>query len=201
MKIYQTKRCPFAHRARIVLEEKKLEYTVEYFEPKQRPSELARVSADARSPTIFDAENGTWVWDSMVVAEYLDERYREPPLLPSDAGARAHARLMIREVDAKFGPVSGHLVEEFVHKEPAERDLGRAEHDLPRIHEALVAWEARLERREFLASDVFTLADVALYTPIFALVGLVGADRAIASTLPRLRAWRERVAARPSTAY
>ncbi|HET9929573.1 MAG TPA: glutathione S-transferase family protein [Polyangiaceae bacterium] len=201
MKIYQIARCPFAHRARVVLNEKRLEYSIAYFESKHRPSELVDVSPDARSPTIFDDEYQSWVWDSSVVAEYLEERYPAVPLLPSDPALRARVRLLMREVDSKLGPIAGPLSEEFVHKPPEARDLSNADALLSRLHRALEAWERRAQTQSFFSSESLTLADVWLYTQLFSVSGLVGWDRVLPEGLPHLRGWRDRLAARPSTVY
>jgi len=201
MKLYQVAKCPFAHRARVVLEEKRLAYEVEYFKPRDRPAELTRLSADARSPTLFDAAHDTWVWDSVVVAEYLEERYPQVPLLPSDPGARAQARLLIREAETKALAPGEVIVEEMVHRKPAPPNEARVSEALAQMHTALEPWNARLEQRPFLLGDAFTLADIVLYTPLYGLLGLLGPRAEPAPSLPHLHAWRERIAARPSTAY
>lgn len=201
MKIYQVATCPFAHRARIVLNEKKLPYEIVYFEARARPEELGAVSPDARSPTIFDEANDTWVWDSLVVCEYLEERYPDAPLMPKDPSARARSRLLMREVDAKLGPIGAPIVEQFVHNTSGPHDGAKIEAALARLHAALVPWDARLEGHDFLLGDQFTLADVALYTPLVSMAGLLGPDRPIPATRTHLLAWRDRIDARPSAAH
>jgi glutathione S-transferase len=201
MKLYQVTGCPFAHRARIVLEEKRLPYDVAYYEPRNRPAELGAVSPDARSPTLFDDGGNTRVWDSLVVVEYLDERYPEVPLMPKDAAARARVRLWMREVDAKLVPAMGPIVEEVVYKAGEPRDESKVQAAITQFHNGLVQWQARLEQQTFLVGNMFTLADIALFTPIAGMVGLVGESGDIPETLTALRAWRARIAARPSTVY
>jgi glutathione S-transferase len=201
MKLYQVAGCPFAHRARIVLEEKKLPYDVAYYDPRNRPAELGAISPDARSPTLLDDDGDTPVWDSLVVIEYLDERYPDVPLMPKDAATRACVRLLMREVDAKLLPTMGPIVEEVVHKAGGPRDEGKVQAAITQFRHALVLWQARLEHRTFLAGDMLTLADVALFTPIYSMVQLVGESGEIPAQFGALRAWRDAIAARPSTAY
>jgi glutathione S-transferase len=94
------------------------------------------------------------------------------------------------------------VAEEFVYKPPAERDDAKVQEGLRRLHAALVPWNARLEGNAFLLGDQFTLADIALFTPaIYSMSKLLGEQGEIPASLPSLRAWRDRVAARPSTAY
>ena len=201
MKLYQVAGCPFAHRARIVLEEKKLPYEIAYFEPRNRPAELAAISPDARSPTLLDDGGNTRVWDSLVVIEYLDERYPDVPFMPRDAPARARVRLLMREVDAKLLPTMGPIVEEVVHKAAGPRDEAKVEAGIGQFRKALAPWQVRLEDQTFLLGDMLTLADIALFTPIASMIRLVGERGEIPESLTVLRAWRDRIAARPSTAY
>src|SRR4051812_11574471 len=120
MKLYQTRLCPFAHRARVVLEEKRLAYDVQYYERSARPPELDALSADARSPTLFDGDDR--VWDSQVVIEYLEDRYPEVPLMPKGPAARARVRTWMREIEAHLVPAMGPVVQELVFKPEAARD-------------------------------------------------------------------------------
>ena len=200
MKIFQVAKCPFAHRVRIMLEEKGVAYEVGYFQPRARPPELTRLSPDARSPTLFDSAHDTWVWDSLIASEYIEERYPQVAMMPADAGGRAHARLLIREAEVECLPPVEPIVEELVHRRPALPDEVKVGAALAELHAALVPWNARLESRPFLLGDAFTLADIVLYTPLAALAGLLR-ERAESPALTHLNAWRARVAARPSTAY
>jgi glutathione S-transferase len=201
MKLYQVAGCPFAHRARIVLEEKKLPYEVTYYEARNRPAELAAISPDAKSPTLLDDGENTRVWESLVVVEYLDERYPDVALMPKDAPGRARVRLLMREVDAKLLPNMGPIVEEVVYKTAGPPDEAKVEAAIAQFRNALAPWQARLERQAFLFGDTLTLADITLFTPIASMVRLVGERGDIPESLPVLRAWRDRIAARPSTAY
>jgi glutathione S-transferase len=201
MKLYQIAGCPFAHRARIVLEEKKLPCEVVYYKPGERPAALDAVSPDAKSPTLFDDNGNTPVWDSLVVIEYLEERYPGVALMPPDAGARARARLAMRQVDATLLPAMGPVVQELVHKAAGTADDAKVKEGVARYRAALVPWDARLQGHPFVLGDTFTLADIALFTPIAAMVRLVGQAGDIPEALGALRTWRDRVGARPSTAY
>jgi glutathione S-transferase len=202
MKLFQVATCPFAHRARIVLEEKKLPYEVSYYDRQARPAALAAVSPDARSPTLFDDDGRTVVWDSLIVPEYLDERYPETPLMPEDAAGRARARLMMREVDVRFGPGMAPIMEQVVHRREGQpRDESKVQAGVALFQDALADWQSRLGDRPFLLGDQFTLADIVLFTPVVALVRVLGPSGDVPGNLTSLRAWRDRIAARPSTAY
>lgn len=195
MKLYQVEKCAFAHRVRISLEEKKLKYEVVYFASQKRPPELEAVGPGARSPTLFD-DDGTVVWDSTIVCEYLDERYPETPLMPRDPAGRAHARILVKQIEAKVAP----FVHEIERAEFAAGDPKVAE-TLGRVRSALESFEARLRGQPFLLGGAFSLADVALFAPIVGMARHLGERGDVLAELPALVAFRDRVAARPSTAY
>jgi glutathione S-transferase len=63
---------------------------------------------------------------------------------------------------------------------------------------ALEAWDRRLEGRTFLVRDALSLADVTLYTLFPSMMHSAGTD--VPPERPHLRAWLDRMAARPTTA-
>lgn len=201
MKLFQAKGCPYAHRARIVLEEKSLPHEVVYFQPYERPPELLAVGPDARSPTLFDDTTGAQVWDSLVVIEYLEEQYPSVSLMPTAAVDRAAVRLLMREVETKLLAALGACAMELIHKPPGTADPAVVRDGIARYREGLIPWEARATGREFLVGEHLTLADVVLFTPLASARGLLHEEGDIPASLPALRAWRDRIAARPSTAY
>ena len=48
-------------------------------------------------------EDGWLLPESVVIDEYLEERYPDPPLLPDDPGERAAARLLVFRFDETLG--------------------------------------------------------------------------------------------------
>lgn len=201
MRLYQIAGCPYAHRARVVLEEKSLSYEVQYFEPGARPAELIRLSEGAKSPTLFDPAHETWVWDSLVVAEYLEDRYPAVALMPADPGERARARLLMREVDSRLLPFVTAIEQEVEHGKPAPPDEAKVADALGQVHTALEPWNQRLQHQLFLIGNTFTLADIVLYTSLFSLVALVGKRGEVPVAFNHLSEWYDRLTARRSTAY
>jgi glutathione S-transferase len=59
-------------------------------------------------------------------------------------------------------------------------------------------WDQRLENRRFLIGDELTLADITLFTPFPAMRNLAGVE--IPAERRHLRAWFDRLSARPSAA-
>jgi glutathione S-transferase len=194
MKLYLLYRCPMAHRATIVLQEKKLAFEAIFFKVGQRPSELEAVGPNAKSPTLFDG--ATRVYDSQIVVEYLEDRYRTPSFMPTEAAQRAEVRMLASGVNQELLAPFGSMVPEF-RKPPEQRDQAKMTQAKAGLLDALRSWDQRLAGRTFLVGDSLSLADVILYTPLDA------ARRELAvefpAELPHIKAWYDRMAARPTT--
>jgi glutathione S-transferase len=66
-------------------------------------SRVAKVSGTGKVPALDD--DGTHVWESLAILEYLAERFPEARLWPKDPRARAHARAISSEMHAGFTPL------------------------------------------------------------------------------------------------
>jgi len=194
MKLYLVHGCPFAHRATIALHEKSIAFEPHFFTTGARPDELEAVGAYAKSPTMFD--DGAIVWDSQVVLEYIEERYPDPPLMPRDAAMRAEVRMLGARVAAELMAKQGVIVGESF-KPADQRDEAKAAEAKRAFVDALAPWDARLAGREWLVGDAMTVADITLYTPFPAIRRLAGVE--VPAERSNLRAWLDRMAARPST--
>ena len=67
-------------------------------------------------PTLIDGEGQPLV-QSLAILEYLDEKYPQPPLLPEDLRARAHARAIAQMVAMDAHPFIVPRVREYLEKE------------------------------------------------------------------------------------
>jgi glutathione S-transferase len=99
--LYDADRCPYCARVRIVLAEKDVEYETVTIDLSDRPAWLYEKNPVGKVPVLED--DAFVLPESAVVMEYLDERYPDPPLLPSDPGARALMRLRIERFDLALG--------------------------------------------------------------------------------------------------
>lgn len=164
---------PFSRKVRLVLAEKKLDVDL-VAEPvwERRPALLA-LNPAGEVPVLVEPEGGPVVCDSAAICEYLEETYPETPLLPGNAAARAEIRRLVAWFDGKFQcEVTDRLVGEKVLKgllRRGEPDSGaiRAGHVNLDHHLAYIDW--LYARRNWLAGEVLTLADLAAAAHISAL--------------------------------
>src|SRR5262249_4110623 len=130
MKLWSGVLSPFSTKVRIALAEKGLEYemlqipwTRQTLWGPKRPEFLA-VSPRGRVPGLTDGE--ATVYDSTVIAEYLEDRYPDPSLFPADAVARARCRQLEDEADTAMVEEVTPLVQElFTKRDDTARDQAR----------------------------------------------------------------------------
>jgi glutathione S-transferase len=192
MRLYLVHGCPFAHRASLALQEKRIAFEPVFFQQGKRPPELDELGINAKSPTLFDGD--VRVWDSQIVLEYLEDRYHDVPLLPVLADLRARVRMLATLVAQELGSPLGTAAAEIVYKpQPDEARVADARRG---FLAKLDAWNQRLAGREFLVGDALSLADVTLYTVFPAMERLTGVQIPVEHA--HLRAWHDRIASRPS---
>ena len=92
-----------SHRVRIVLAEKGVSFEVINMEVRGKMEELLELNPYGAVPTLVDRELA--LYDPNIIAEYLDERFPHPPLMPVYPVARAKARLIIYRFDREWGPL------------------------------------------------------------------------------------------------
>ena len=95
--LYDAPRCPYCARVRIVLAEKDVPYDPIVIDLADRPAWIYQKNPSGKVPILEDDD---WILpESAVIAEYLEERFPDPPLQPADAAERALARLLVFRFD------------------------------------------------------------------------------------------------------
>jgi len=99
--LYDAARCPYCARGRILLAEKAIPYEPVAIDLSNRPGWLYEKNPAGKVPVL---EEDTLVLpESVVIMEYLEERYPEPALLPADPAQRALERLRVFRFDDELG--------------------------------------------------------------------------------------------------
>ena len=84
--------CPFAQRSALLLKEKNVDFDLEFINPDEPPLWFAELSPTGKVP-VLDVD-GTAVFESSVIAEYLDE-VNPPSIHPSDPLEKATNRAWV----------------------------------------------------------------------------------------------------------
>jgi maleylpyruvate isomerase len=169
MKLYTFFRSSASYRVRIALNLKGLSY-----EP--APIHLRRgggeqfserykvVNPQSLVPALDDG--GRILTQSLAIIEYLDEKYPQPPLLPSDPSDRALVRSMALIVACEIHPIQNLRVLNYVKKEYNQTDDQVNHWAQHWIELGLSALErlivAQPRRGKFCFGDAPTLADICL---------------------------------------
>ncbi|HET7555098.1 MAG TPA: glutathione S-transferase family protein [Gaiellaceae bacterium] len=177
--LYTADRCPYAARARITLAEKGIAYDAVEIDLDDRPAWIYEKNELGRVP-VWEEDEGLLLPESVVIMEYLEERYPEPALWPADPAERALARLWVERFDRRLGDAYY----------TARRGDGREELDA-----RLGDLDRALEARPWLSGREYGLADIAYVPWILRALERFGLDLA-----PSLGDWLERCSARPAIA-
>jgi glutathione S-transferase len=179
--LYDADRCPYCARVRIVLAEKGIEYETVEVDLDDRPAWIYEKNPLGKVPVL---EEDTFVLpESAVIGEYLEERYPEPPLWPSDPGGRAFGRLLVFRFDQLSRPY-------YALRRGEEAARGRLDAELAKLG-------AILDARPYLSGREYGLADIAYVPWIVRARDRLGVEL---GSLPALAEWLERLAARPAVA-
>ena len=195
-RLYHLWLSPASRVARVMLAEKRLAFELSVEKTWEHRHEFLEINPAGEVPVLIE-DDGAVIAGAL--PEYLDEAYPDPPMIGDEPVARAEVRRLVEWFDVKFArEVSDHLVGEKVMK----RFLGLGQPDsmairagLANIHTHLDYVSFLVERRNWLAGEELSLADIAAGAHLSAVdyLGNVPWD-----DHPEARAWYARLKSRPS---
>jgi len=194
IKLYDFKSSPNCQRVKIVLAEKNLPseiVPVDLRAKEQKTPEYLKLNPYGKVPVLID--DGTVLYESCIINEYLDEKYADPPLMPKDPGKKAKARILIDYGMAHFDSPYQKLRMELM-KEQKDQDSGVIDGAKAELKKLLRRFEDELADEGYLMGE-FSLVDADLLPRFTRLEGFgVLPD----PSLPRLGKYLDRMKARPS---
>jgi glutathione S-transferase len=185
--LYLTLRSPFARKVRILLLEKGLPFELQMIELAARTPEFYALSPLGKVPVFVD-EDGTVVFDSTVIAEYLEDKYPTPPVF----GVGVQQRLLHRTLDELGDTITDHAVALFYGKDAP--NAAATEKSNLTIDRALHALDELIARGQLPQS--FGLGQAAVLCALDYAHLRLGAARTAAH--PALHEWLATFAQRPS---
>jgi glutathione S-transferase len=195
MKLLGSPNSPFVRKVRVVAAEKAIPIDYVIDRPSAPGSQVPTLNPLGKIPLLV-LDNAEVIYDSAVIAEYLDGLKPEPRLIPADFAGR----IAVKRWEA-LGDGVAETVVTISHDFGPMNDLSRREGWMPKqfgkVERSLAAFDAAVRGRDWLYGDAFSFADICAGYALFY------ADKEL-STLPWRRDYRalasyaERLAARPS---
>jgi len=101
LRLYSNLLCPYVQRVRLVLAIKKIPHDVVNIDLSEKPEWYFSIHPEGKVPSIDIGSE--IIIESLDISDYLDEKYPNPPLYPSDPQAKKQDKELIQ----KIGPLTG----------------------------------------------------------------------------------------------
>jgi glutathione S-transferase len=200
MKLYDSKMAPNPRRTRIFMAEKGISVPTEQVDMmklEHKTAEFTAINPMQRMPVLV-LDDGTVIAESLAICRYFEGLQPEPPLFGVGAKESALVEMWSRRVENNFFATVAAV---FRHLHPAMKELevpqvpAWAEANKPRVTQFLELLDGELGKREFIAGDHFSIADItALCTVDF----MKPARLSVPDGAANVKRWHAAVSARPS---
>ncbi len=196
IKLYDFPMSPRVRKVRIVLAEKGLKYekvNIDITKGEQKTPAYLAINPYGKVPALQD--NGTTVYESTIIMEYLNDTYPDPALLPQDPGQRARARVLMHYADNPYESAIATLAGEIIFKpmQGASPDDALVHQATTDLNVCLDKIDQELGNQDYLLSSGFSLADIPYvsWSLLFPMLK-------VALPHPRVESWLKRLQDRPS---
>ncbi|WP_017718411.1 glutathione S-transferase family protein [Kamptonema formosum] len=155
--LYYTQRSPYARKVRILLAEKNLPCELQETDIINKSPEFIKLSPIGKVPVLVD-EDGTTIWDSTHIIEYLDDTYPQPSFYPSDRASR----LRCRQLEELADTLADNAVNLWYQKRKGDSaDAGDAAKYAASIDRLFPYLNEQLASSTYLLGSTLTAADIA----------------------------------------
>ena len=195
MKLLGTNTSPYVRKVRLVLLEKNIPHDYLVDPPREPGSQVARVNPLGRIPALI-LDDETCVFDSPVIADYVDTLNDAPILIPRTSTL---ARMRVKRWEALADGIMDSAV---VVRTESMRPVANQQADTISLHNssitrALSFASEQLGQKEWCEGSSITLADLALVSALIYL-NLRQPERDWRGQHPNLAKWFARISERAS---
>ena len=187
LKLISHKLCPYVQRAVIALTEKGVPFERIDIDLANKPDWFLKISPLGKTPVLVVGEHA--IFESAVILEYLEETQANP-LHPADALHRAEHRGWIEFGAAVLNDIAGFY---------AAPDEPTFNAKASQLEQRFARLEARVAASPWFDGEQFSLVDT-VFGPVFRYFDVFDeiGDFGIFTGKPKLKRWRDSLAARPS---
>jgi len=200
MKLYDSKQAPNPRRTRIFLSEKGITVPTEQVDimaQQQKMPEYTAINPMQRLPALV-LDDGTVITESIAICRYFELQQPDPPMFGVGAKDVALVEMWNRRCEINF---MANVAAVFRHLHPAMKELevpqvpAWAEANKPRVTSFLEMLDGELGKREFIAGDRYSVADI---TALVSVDFMKPARLAVPDGAANVKRWHAAVSARPS---
>ena len=134
----------------------------------------------AKVPVLVDGDGV--IYESAIINEYLEEKYPQVRLMPTDSLRRSRARIWIDFCNTRLQAAAGNIAHDHEVEKSKERVRGHLE-----------TLDREMRDKEFIAGE-YSLADIT-FIPFFC--RLERYQTTVGNDLPNVKAWMLRLLDRP----
>lgn len=145
----------YSHQVRLALAEKRIDYRLVLVDPQQRPEDLAALNPYNSLPTLIDRE--LRLYETGVILEYLEDRYRQMRLLPDHPQQRAEHRQLAWRIRQDWMVWADTLL-----RHPDSLSPTAAQQAKQQLRDALISLSPLFGHRPFFMSDEMGICDCLL---------------------------------------
>lgn len=147
----------FSRKIRILLLEKDIEHELHEINLRFKPEFFLKLSPIGKVPVLKD-EDETVIWDSSLIAEYLEEKYPNPMFYPKNFQERFNCRKWEELADTLGDNIIGFWVQGLMNKGEPTMYQSRLKQKIDHI---IPVFEEKLSQTEYLlGGDTWSMADI-----------------------------------------
>jgi glutathione S-transferase len=159
MKLLASLASPYTRKVRVVLAEKKIECELELVDVQPVENAVNTHNPLGKVPTLV-LDDGTPLFDSRVIVEFLDARSPINRLIPDETRERVAVRRWEALADGVLD--AGLLVRYEALRPKSERSQSWVEKQVARMHRGMALMAKDIEGRTWCHGDRYSLADIAV---------------------------------------
>jgi len=159
MKLLASPASPYTRKVRIVLTEKKIDCDLEVVDVNPAENPVNRHNPLGKIPTLL-LDDGTALYDSRVIVEFLDGKSPIGRLIPEDLRDRVAVRRWEALADGVLD--AGLLVRYEAMRDKKEQSKAWSDKQLSRMKRGMAQMTSELAERPWCHAERYSLADIAL---------------------------------------
>jgi maleylpyruvate isomerase len=171
MRLYSFFLSSAAFRVRIALNLKGVDYdTVPVNLPQGEHRDAAFLATNPQATVPVIDDDGTILWQSLAIIEYLDARFPNPRLIPAEPVARARVQALAQLIVCEMHPLNNLRVRNYLRDELELDEAGQSRWYQHWIAEGFASLEALVRRfsgGRYCFGDAVSVADVCLVPQVY----------------------------------